>query len=53
MYAIRTLKEANAIAKKLGLVRGKGTYNGAPYWLKDGAIVTQERLGELADAAFM
>ena len=53
MHAIQTLKEANVIAKKLGLVRGKGTYNGSAYWLKDGAIVTIGRLAELADAAFI
>lgn len=49
MHAIKTIREADKIAKSLGLVRGKGTYNGAPYW-KDanGRIVTRERLAELA-----
>lgn len=49
MNAIKTLAEANKIAKALGLVRGKGTYNGAAYWKNDlGQIVTRERLAELA-----
>lgn len=49
MFAIKTLREANKIAKSLGLNRGKGTYNGAAYWLNDrGQIVTRERLAELA-----
>lgn len=48
-HPIPTLREANKIAKALGLTRGTGTYNGAVYW-KDanGQIVTRERLAELA-----
>lgn len=46
--AIKTIREANTIAKKLGLSRGKGSYNGKPYWLDSlGRIVTRERLAEL------
>ncbi len=50
MYAIKTLREANAIARRLGLVRGKGTYNGAAYWVRPGsnAIITREDLAEFA-----
>lgn len=49
MQSIRTLKEANFIAKSLGLKRGKGTYNGAAYWVrpKTGAIVTRADLAGL------
>ena len=49
VHAIKTVREADKIAKALGLVRGKGTYNGAAYW-KDslGRIVTRDRLAELA-----
>lgn len=48
-HPIPTVREADKIARVLGLVRGAGTYNGAPYW-KDanGQIVTRERLAELA-----
>ncbi len=46
---IRTLREANKIAKDLGLTRGKGTYNGGAYWKNQhGQIVTRDRLAELA-----
>lgn len=49
MNTIKTLREANKIAAGLGLVRGKGTYNGAAYWKNaNGQIVTRERLAELA-----
>ena len=49
MYAIRTLKEANKIAKELGLKKGSGEYNGAAYWVNGlGQIVTRHRLAELA-----
>lgn len=49
MFAITTLREANKLAKSLGLKRGKGTYNGAAYWLNEcGQIVTRNRLAELA-----
>jgi hypothetical protein len=48
-HAISTVREADKIAKSLGLSRGKGTYNGAPYWTNDaGQIVTRDRLAELA-----
>lgn len=49
MNTIKTIREANKIAKTLGLTRGKGTYNGAAYWKNSyGQIVTRERLAELA-----
>jgi hypothetical protein len=50
MYAIKTLKEADKIARTLGLIRGKGTYNGAAFWVKPGnsAIITRHRLAQLA-----
>lgn len=52
MHAIKTVREANKIAKSLGLVRGKGTYNGAVYWKNSrGQIVTRDRLAELAGLA--
>lgn len=48
-HTIPTVREADKIAKSLGLVRGKGTYNGAPYWKNaNGQIVTRDRLAELA-----
>ena len=45
-----TLKEADRLAKQLGLKRGRGTYNGAPFWVRPGhpAIITRWRLLELA-----
>ena len=48
-HPIPTVREADKLARELGLVRGAGTYNGAPYW-KDahGQIVTRDRLAELA-----
>ena len=50
MNIIATLREADKIAKGLGLVRGKGTYNGAAFWVRPGypAIITRTRLAELA-----
>lgn len=50
MNAIKTLREANKIAANLGLVRGKGTYNGDAFWTRPGssAIITRNRLAELA-----
>lgn len=38
------------LAKELGLVRGKGTYNGQPFWTrpKSTAIITPNRVLELA-----
>lgn len=52
MNTIRTLREANKIAKELGLVRGKGTHNGAAFWKNEyGQIVTRDRLAELAGYA--
>jgi hypothetical protein len=49
MHVIKTVREADKIAKALGFTRGKGTYNGAPYWLDSlGRIVTRDRLAELA-----
>jgi len=53
MQAIKTLREADKIAAGLGLVRGKGSYNGAAYWVRPGssAIITRDRLAELAGIA--
>ena len=52
MHVIKTVREADKIAKALGFTRGKGTYNGAPYWLDSlGRIVTRDRLAELAGLA--
>jgi len=49
MHVIKTVREANKIAKSLGLVRGKGTYNGDAYWKNAlGQIITRDRLAELA-----
>lgn len=49
MNPIKTIREANKIAKELGLTRGKGTYNGGAYWkTANGQIVTRDRLAELA-----
>lgn len=50
MNPITTLREADKIAKDLGLVRGTGTYNGHPFWKLHGehAIITRDRLAELA-----
>ncbi len=50
MQTISTLREANKIAKALGLVRGKGTYNGEAFWVRPGnpAIITRAHLAELA-----
>lgn len=41
-------KQIAKLAKELSLARGKGTYNGAAYWLRDGKIVTASRVLELA-----
>lgn len=52
MNTIKTLKEADKIAKELGYLRGKGTYNGQPYWKNElGQIVTRDHLAELAGLA--
>jgi len=52
MNITKTISEANKIAAALGLVRGKGTYNGAAYWKNaSGQIVTRDRLAELAGLA--
>lgn len=52
MHIIKTVREANKIARGLGLFRGKGTYNGQAYWKSaNGRIVTRERLAELAGLA--
>ena len=50
MYAIKTLREADKIARSLGLNRGKGKCNGEAYWVRPGnnAIITRARLAELA-----
>lgn len=47
------LRTASKIARELGLVRGKGTYNGAPFWTRpnSSAIITLDRLAELAGLA--
>lgn len=48
--AITTLKQANQIAKNLGLVKGSGKYNGETFWVRPGSaqIITRHRLAELA-----
>jgi hypothetical protein len=38
------IKTLNAYAKSIGLRRGKGTYNGSPFWLRGNAIVTHYEL---------
>lgn len=50
MQAIATLREADKIAKNLGLVRGTGKYNGEAFWVRPGspAIITRARLAEMA-----
>ena len=49
MNLITTLRQADKIARKLGLKRGPGTYNGAAYWKnKYGAIITRDFLETLA-----
>ena len=50
MSLIKTLREADKIARGLGLVRGAGKYNGAAFWVRPGspAIITRARLAELA-----
>ena len=50
MQVIATLKEADKIAKSLGLVRGAGKYNGEAFWVRPGnpAIITRNRLADLA-----
>lgn len=46
-----TLKQADRIARRLGLVRGRGTYLGAPFWVRPGhpAIITRARLVEIVN----
>lgn len=46
-----TFKQAMVIAKRLGLKRGKGTYNGKPFWHRpgDSRIITIHRIFELAE----
>lgn len=43
-------RQIAVIAKSLGLMRGKGTYNGQPFWVRpnSSAIITAERVLELA-----
>ena len=50
MQAIATLREADKIAKRLGLIRGTGKYNGQAFWVRPGepVIITRARLAELA-----
>lgn len=45
-----TIKQANKIAKQLGLARGTGTFNGAAYWKRPGspAIITRTRIEQMA-----
>ena len=44
------VKRIATLAKTLGLIRGKGTYNGQLFWVRPGssAIITPERVLELA-----
>jgi len=54
MELIRTLRQADKIAKQLGLKRGPGTYNGGAYWKNTGGeIVTRAFLETLALKAGM
>lgn len=48
-----TNKQIAALAKQLGLVRGKGTYNGQKFWVRPGsnAIITASRVLEIAGVA--
>jgi hypothetical protein len=48
-----TLKQADRIARQLGLVRGRGTYNGAAFWVRPGrpAIITRACLVEIVNGA--
>lgn len=40
-----TIKQLDAYAKTIGLKRGKGTYNGAAFWIRpNGAIVSRYEL---------
>ena len=50
MNIINTLRDADKIARDLGLVRGAGKYNGQAFWVYPGnpAIITRARLAELA-----
>lgn len=46
-----TLRDADRTARRMGLKRGRGTYNGVPYWVhpdRPHAIITRNRLAELA-----
>lgn len=45
-----TVRGCDKLSKSLGLVRGKGTFNGAAYWKRpnSNAIITRNRLLELA-----
>ena len=44
-----TIKSLTEQAKKLGIVRARGTYNGAPFWRYRGmeTIITRNRLLEI------
>lgn len=47
---IINIRAAEKIARRLGLIRGAGKYNGQIFWVRPGtsAIITRERLAELA-----
>lgn len=44
-----TIKQLTSTAKSIGIVRGKGTYNGAAYWryVEMETIITRKRLIEI------
>ena len=44
-----TIKQITKEAKQIGIVRGKGTYNGGAYWKysNSNAIITYARLLEI------
>jgi hypothetical protein len=44
-----TIKQLTAAAKSIGIVRGKGTYNGAAYWryAESKTIITRQHLMEI------
>ena len=48
-----TTKQIDQIAKQMGLERGKGTYNGKPYWVRPSnkAIFTKRDIEALIGGA--
>lgn len=47
-HIIPTIREADVLAKKHGLVRGYGKHNGFPYWVnRHGFRFSRDSLAEL------